>query len=360
MVVLAGIAAAVVLPTPIAHAGAQSPLSQACGLLASSPVAVAVVDGVAIAARDLADTVALAEIDERHLRDEVAFVRARHRAQEDALAALIEQRVLAQEAVERNTSSLEVLTAELQKHGRPVTAEQVELFYRANAARLNRSDPQTEQEVREYLEARNRDYAHRQALADIERRHGVRTFLEPVRLPVTGGCSPPRGSRHPSVTIVEFGEFECPYCAALEPLLQRLLREFPDDVQLYFRNSPVNAAHTHARAAAEASLCAAEQGKFWPLHDALFRAPGKLSEQDIRAVVRVVHLAVASFDSCMSTHRYAAIIEHDSREGAILGVQGTPTLFVNGVLYAGTRSYAELRQIVESERSRGAVVAAAH
>lgn len=331
-------------------------MEESCALLQPSSRVIARVGGDPIRPTDLVGLERrLEELEERHLRDEVAFVRARDRAQEDALAAVIEQRVLAQEAAARGANVAQILSAESQKYARSVTGEQLDLFYRANAARLVRAGPQTDQDVRRYLEARNSENARSQAVANLERQHEVREFREPLRVPVTGGCAPPKGSNNPTVTIVEFGDFECPYCAAMEVALRSILQQFPHDVQLYFRNSAVNRSHTHAQSAAEASLCAAEQGKFWLMHDAFFREPRKLGDADIRAAAIALHMDASSFDACVATHRYAGVVAHDAREGTILGVPGTPTIFVNGVQYAGIKSYPELWQIVEHERKLQAV-----
>ena len=326
-------------------------MEESCELVEPSSGVIALVEGDRIRPTDLVGVEGrLEELEERHLRDGVAFVRAAHRVREDALAALIEQRVLAKEAAKRGASVAEIVSVESQKYARPVTGEQLDLFYRANGARLVRPSPQTDQDVRLYLQTRNSEYARDLAVANLEKQHGVRAFPEPLRLPVTRGCAPPRGSNNPTVTIVEFGDFECPYCAATEVALRTILERFPHDVQLYFRNYPVSRAHAHAQSAAEGSLCAAEQGEFWRMHDVFFREPGKLGDADIRAAAIALHMSAPSFDTCMAAHRYAGVVAHDAREGTILGVQGTPTIFINGVPYAGARSYPELRQIVERER----------
>jgi protein-disulfide isomerase len=138
------------------------------------------------------------------------------------------------------------------------------------------------------------------------------------------------GSAEATVEIIEFADFQCPYCLEAFPIIRSLTIEYGDRIHYVYRHFPLMSIHDRAMAAAEASECAREQGKFWPYHDRLFQFQQAMSDQDFRVHAEAVGLDVASFDSCLNDHRYKGMIERDLQDGRALGVSGTPTWFING------------------------------
>jgi protein-disulfide isomerase len=144
--------------------------------------------------------------------------------------------------------------------------------------------------------------------------------------------APVRGAPMAKITIVEFSDFECPYCGRAHPALSALLSEFDGQVNLVFKNFPLE-GHKHSMPAARAAVAAQLQGKFWPLADALFEHQRELSAEKIRELAQAAGLDMARFDADVASAAVQQRVDNDKKEGASLGIQGTPSLFVNGRPY---------------------------
>jgi protein-disulfide isomerase len=151
------------------------------------------------------------------------------------------------------------------------------------------------------------------------------------------------------VTIVEFSDFQCPYCKQVQGTLKDLLAKYNGRVKLAFRDFPMRAIHPRAQTAAEASRCAEEQGKFWEYHDALFADQSKLDATGLASTARSMGLDEKSFQSCLASGKFKAQIETDLQDGGKAGVAGTPGFFVNGIFLSGSQPQAEFEKIIDSE-----------
>ena len=157
-----------------------------------------------------------------------------------------------------------------------------------------------------------------------------------------------RGDVEAPVTILEYGDFECPYCGMAYPVLEALIVDYPDMNRLVFRNFPITTAHPHAALAAEAAETAGAQGKFWEMHDMLFTNQDRLEPGDLRDYAQEIGLHMARFDQEMRSHAHQDEVRRDFRRGIQDGVNGTPTIFLNGLRYDGPRDYRSLLSVIES------------
>jgi len=170
-------------------------------------------------------------------------------------------------------------------------------------------------------------------------------FNQPVDLKLAG--APARGPQSARLTIVEFSDFQCPYCRSGATALTEITKAFPNDVRLVFKQFPLE-FHSQAALAAEPSLAAQAQGKFWEMHDRIFANPGSLTEPNFIAWAREFGMDVARFSSDLTSHKYQNAVQTEMREGLDAGVQGTPTVFLNGRLYRGNVQVGELKPAVEA------------
>lgn len=166
------------------------------------------------------------------------------------------------------------------------------------------------------------------------------------------GTSPVRGPSDAWVTIVEFGDFQCPYCGAEEPVLNALLFDHPSDLRLVFKQFPLTAIHRYAEGAAIAAECAAEQGAFWLMHDLLFSNQGALESADLLNYAQAAGVDVTSWQQCLSTQPPRDAIGVDVVLGNSVAVDGTPTFFVNGLRIVGAVEASHFKPIIsEAEAS---------
>jgi protein-disulfide isomerase len=169
---------------------------------------------------------------------------------------------------------------------------------------------------------------------------------DPVQIPTAG--SPTRGPETAPVVLVEFSDFECPYCAQATGEIRQILAAYPSQIRLIYKQFPLS-MHPHAGLAALASLAAAEQGKFWELHDQMFSHFRQLSQEHILAWAQEIGLDMPKFKAAMDNPKYEAEVEKDMADGEFVGVNGTPAIFINGKHFNGPIALATLKPILDDE-----------
>jgi protein-disulfide isomerase len=164
--------------------------------------------------------------------------------------------------------------------------------------------------------------------------------------------SPAKGPESAAVTLVEFSDFECSFCGRFVKTLEEVQENYGDRVRLVFLQFPLS-MHPNAQKAAEASLCAHDQGKFWPMHDLLFQEQSKLGLADLKDKASRLGLDRGAFDACLDSGRYEERVKEEMKEGASAGVSGTPALFINGIpLPGGALPYEAVVKAIDEEIAR--------
>jgi len=171
--------------------------------------------------------------------------------------------------------------------------------------------------------------------------------LSAPRAEVSVKGTPVRGAKDPKVLIVEYADYECPFCQQIQPALDKLEANFKGKLALAYKAVPLP-MHPHAAKAAEASHCAAAQGKYWEYHDVL-SASKQLDFPQLKDHARALGLNTAAFDKCLDSGEKAQIVKDYVTEATALGLQGTPSFFINGRFISGIQTYEKLREIVEEE-----------
>ncbi len=176
--------------------------------------------------------------------------------------------------------------------------------------------------------------------------HRPKTLEDPVVIPVDG--APVRGPADARITLVEFSDFECPYCSAAVKQVDVLMAAYPKDVKLIYKQFPLS-MHPHAELAAEASLAAREQGKFWEMYDLLFKNYRQLSRANILTWAKQLALDVDKFTADLDSGKFKPVVDKDLADGETAGVYGTPSFYINGKQYNGEVTLAALKPILAAE-----------
>ncbi len=174
---------------------------------------------------------------------------------------------------------------------------------------------------------------------------------EPTAQKIDLGVNPAKGSKNAKVVIVEFSDFECPFCARVNPALKQIEQEYGSKIAIYFRNFPLP-FHGNAQKAAEAAQCANEQGKFWEMHDILFDNQQALDVASLKGYARNLGLDTAKFNDCLDSGKTASIVQNDLAAGRVYGVSGTPTFFINGKALVGAQPYSAFKQAIDAELAK--------
>lgn len=176
--------------------------------------------------------------------------------------------------------------------------------------------------------------------------HRPKLLEDPISIPVAG--APVRGPADAKITLVEFSDFECPYCSAAVKQVDVIMAAYPKDVKLIYKQFPLS-MHPHAEMAAEASLAAREQGKFWEMYEILFKNFRQLSHEHVLAMAKEIGLDVDKFKADLDSGKFKKEVEKDMADGEAANVYGTPAFYINGRQYNGEVSLAALKPILTAE-----------
>jgi protein-disulfide isomerase len=168
-----------------------------------------------------------------------------------------------------------------------------------------------------------------------------------LTMPVTEDRDHIQGAVDAAVTLVEYGDYECPYCGAAYPIIKEVQARLGERLRFVFRNFPITTSHPHAAQAAEAAEAAAAQGRFWQMHDVLYENQRRLGDEDLRAYAEQIGLDVEPFDQELAEHVHAARVHEDFMSGVRSGVNGTPTFYINGVRHDDSYDVATLLAALE-------------
>lgn len=276
-----------------------------------------------------------------------ALYEARRRAAEEAIGKILLER----EAKRRGITVEQLLETEVYSKVGQIASEEVRRLYEANQARLQQPFEKMAADLERYL--RNQRAASWRASLVSELRKGARIefLIDRPRVRVDA-IGPSRGPSEAPVTIVEFSDFQCPFCANAGPVLKQVLDAYRDQVRVVYRDFPIDAIHPQARKAAEAARCADEQGKFWEYHDKLFTNQQALGADGLKRYAEKLGLDTNAFAVCLDSAKFKAAVENDRRDAEKAGVSGTPTFFVNGQQFVGVPSLEAIRKVIEEELQR--------
>lgn len=269
-----------------------------------------------------------------------------------ALENLITRRLLESEAAAKRISVAE-LRKQLTSGEVNVTFPQVEETYKQNASFFASMSPDEARErLRLDLENQARMKNYRAGLEALRKKWNVNiNFSPPLFLSeLDDGISPVKGDANARVTIVEFSDFECPFCNQVQSTLKQIEERYGKDVRLIFKHFPLE-GHRNSMPAARAAYCAARQDRFWQFHDRLF-SKRDLSPPGLEQIASELGLSLSSFQACLNSEQSRAAIVKDLEAARLFQIDSTPSFIVNGKLVKGALSFADFQRIIEQELSR--------
>lgn len=272
-----------------------------------------------------------------------------YRLKERAINDFIEQRLLLAESEKKNMPIPQLIEKEMGGEETEVTDKEITEFLTSKG--LSLTDPRIRKEdVKDYLKFRQR-HEKRQTFVDkLKAQANVQLMLkepESPKIAVSTDGYPVWGKANAPVTIVEFSDFECPYCSRVNPTIDRIKKEYGEDkVRIVFRDMPLP-SHARAIPAAMASHCAHDQGKFWEYHDVLFENQRKLGDEDLKEYAKKVGLDEAKFQECYSKGQFKERVETSQQEAQRVGIQATPSFVINGTLLQGAQPFEKFKEKID-------------
>jgi predicted DsbA family dithiol-disulfide isomerase len=264
----------------------------------------------------------------------------------------IDSLLLSREASKRKTTVKKLLQQEVTDRIQPVNVTEAQAVV-ANAPE-NFSSMTKEEAVKvvmDHLQRKRTTMRRTEFLTSLRAAYSYTMLLDPPRLTQQFADGPSVGPKDATVSIIEFSDFQCPACIQLKPTLDRLRQEYANQVRLTFKQFPLP-MHRQAAKAADAALCAAEQNRFWEMHDVLFANQDLLKQEQFTELARRAGLNQTAFKSCFNSNRTTHRRIKEVFEGRSADISSTPTLFINGRMITGARPYESLREIIEEELKR--------
>jgi protein-disulfide isomerase len=305
------------------------------------------------------ETITVGDLDDAAKKDlrrmENEYRERAHEMKKAVLDGLIAKRLVEAKAKAAGKTPEQYIDSEvISKVGEPTEQEVREVFDRVKASGrpvppLDQAKPQ----IAGFLKQQKAQEALRGFYDRLRAEAKVEVLLPPWRPPrvEVAADGPSRGPAKAPVTIVEFSDYECPYCGRAEAVVSQVLASYGDKVRLVYRDYPLP-MHPSAPKAAEAAHCAEDQGKYWEMHGKLFANQRELSVDSIKGYAKELGLDAGKFAACLDSGEKAKIVEAHRKAGDEAGVSGTPAFFVNGILLSGAQPYEAFKQLIDPELAK--------
>ena len=290
---------------------------------------------------------------EKEARPQVADLENKiYQAKKQALEQMAMERIVKAEAQKSGMSEQDYIRKRVEEAPvqQPTEAQERQFYDRLKQGGQIPPDATFEslkERIGQALVNQQRQGQMQKVVAELQKQANLKIDLPQPRIQVAAE-GPSRGPKDAPVTIVEFSDFECPYCGAAHDTVEQVMSAYAGKVRLVYRQFPLS-FHPHAEKAAEASLCAADQGKFWEYHDVLFKNQKKLDPTDLKAFAGEVGLDVQKFTQCLESGDKKKVVDADQQAGLAAGVGGTPAFFINGIFLNGAVPIDEFKKIIDLE-----------
>jgi protein-disulfide isomerase len=232
-----------------------------------------------------------------------------------------------------------------------ISEKQIDTFVKDQNIPQEHMNPQVREKIKNYIGMEKKKEAIDLWIGEQTKKSQVEVYIPKPRrptFPVEAGTSPWLGGKDAKVTIVEFSDFQCPFCAKGADIIKELKAKYGDKIKVAFKNFPLP-FHNHAEQAAVAGLCANEQGtdKFWKMHDEMFLGQDALDSEGLKKTAKKIGLKLDAFEKCLTENKYLSQVKADMEEGNKAKVKSTPTFFVNGQLINGAQSMDVFSEIID-------------
>jgi protein-disulfide isomerase len=292
-----------------------------------------------------------AEVERRMKTELFEIDNTRYEILRQGLDELMGDALIEQEATARGISVAELEKVEITEKTPEPSAQRINELLEESRGKLGDATPESVRpQLVEYLRLQYAQARRVDFIEELKGKYKTKVLLRPPTVDIGTGSVPPRGNAQAPITIVEFADYECPYCKRAAATVKQVLDTYGDRVRFAYRDFPLQ-MHPNARPAAMATRCAGAQGKFWVYHDKVF-ASADLSATRLEALADEVGLDRVKFDECLASDTFAAAIDKDLADGNALGIDGTPVFYVNGRLLDGAQPFAKFKEVIDEELSQ--------
>jgi len=297
-------------------------------------------------------TITRAEVEKSIAADLAKLEQQIYDLKKARLDGLIEEQLIATEAARRGVTADALIETEVTSKQSKVTDEEIAVFYGANQARLQKDLNAWRDQIRTFLNTQKATERKQVFVDQLRQQSKIEVLLKGpaiFRAEIPAGGAFTKGPADAPITLVEYGDFHCPFCKRVQPTLTAVLAKYGPKIRMVYKDFPLDNLHPQARAAAEAARCAGEQGKFWEFHDKIYAGDPDATAPTMQLYAQQVGLDAAKFEACRSTRKFQSQVQADGVEGTKLGVSGTPGFFINGRFLSGAQPIEAFAKIIDEE-----------
>jgi len=299
------------------------------------------------------ETITLDELDKAAASQLQRIRQQEYQLRMDALQGMIQQKLLTTEAASRKVSDADLLKAEVVDKAAKVSDDDVQKFYDTNKARFGtKTFDETKGDISNMLNQQKQAERRAQFLNELQSKASVKILIDPPRVAVkVPDGIPSIGPADAPVQLVEWSDYQCPFCKRAHPTVEQVISEYKDKVRFVYLDYPLP-FHQQAMPASQAAHCALDQGKFWEYHRNLMMVAGDLSEADLSKRASDLGLDGTAFTACLGSKKHDTTIQSYASDGAAVGVTGTPAFFINGRSLVGAQPIEQFRTVINEELTR--------
>lgn len=264
---------------------------------------------------------------------------------------LVDQRLLDQAAQEKNMSADDLLKEEVDGKIDEPTEEEIRAIYEANKDQLDSPFEAIKPQIINSLKRNRQNIQKNVFLSQLKQKAKIDVRMEKPaveRVQVSADDDPFLGPKSAKVTVIEFSDYQCPFCGRARATVAKLTSTYKNDVKYVFRDFPLS-FHKDSFSAHVAAQCANEQGKYWEYNKLLFENQASLKIEDLKKDAENLGLNTKEFDLCLDSNKYASEVQKDMDDGVKAGVSGTPSFFINGIMISGAQPFEKFKEIIDEE-----------
>lgn len=266
----------------------------------------------------------------------------------DAIEQIIDERLLEAEAKKQGKTVSDVIKS-VQAKAAKVTEEDAKMVYELQKKSFgDKPFDEVKTRLMAQLDGQKKQAAVTEFLDGLRKNADIKINLDRPRAEVSVDDDPSKGKKGAPITLIEFSEYQCPFCKKTRPTIDKILSTYGDKVHYVFRDFPLS-FHNQAKDAANAAQCAGDQGKYWEYSDKLWETQGQHTQEKLKEIATGLKLDMAAFEKCTKDGKYYAEINKDMEDGSNSGVSGTPAYFINGLFLSGAQPFESFKQLIDEE-----------
>lgn len=310
-----------------------------------------------------AETLPLAKLNDTPISEEEVMKKARNRMMKvlsqayeikrQVIDEMIDENLLSKEATAKNLTTEKLLEQEvMSKVKEPEESELKTIFELQKNRQFNGKEyDQIKDNLKAQLKAQKERIQLETYLAELRSKAKIEIFLERPSVTVSVDDDPAVGNPNAPIKLIEFSEFQCPFCKRARPTIEKILSTYKDNIYYVFRDFPLS-FHKEAKGAAIAANCAHDQGKYWDFNKKLWDIQSSLSAEKYQEIAKELKLDLGKFNKCIEGQKYVQEIDKDQQEGIDVGVSGTPAYFINGKFLSGAQPFENFQEIIDEELAK--------